>query len=46
MDYLRIAVSDLLAATESASEASVAGRFAEVGRACTACHEAFRLPDP
>ena len=45
MDNLQRLVGELVAATVSGRRDLVRSRFVAVGRACTSCHERFRLPD-
>jgi cytochrome c556 len=45
MDNLQHVVGELVAATTSGERDIVRSRFVVVGRACTTCHETFRLPE-
>ena len=45
MDNLQRVVGELVTATASGQRDLVRSRFVDVGRACTSCHETFRLPE-
>ena len=45
MGDLQRTVGELVAATKSGQRDLVMSRFVNVGRACTSCHEGFRLPE-
>ena len=45
VENLQRVVGELVTATTSEQRDGVRPRFIDVGRACTSCHETFRLPD-